>query len=59
MQYSLSQLFPALVSNGGGDIRGEVAPQGTFGNVWGHFGRPKWGRRGFYWHLVGRSQGCC
>lgn len=37
-------------------IRGDITPQGIFGNVWSHFWLSQlWG----YYHLEGRGQGCC
>lgn len=35
---------------------GNVAPLGTFGNVWRHSGLSWWG---CYWHLMHRGQGYC
>lgn len=34
-------------------------PGGTFGNIWGHWVVTMGWGGGYYWHLVGRGQGCC
>lgn len=40
--------------------QGQFCPQGTFNNVWRHFGLSQLGLRGrgwqSYWHLVGRGR---
>lgn len=36
----------------------DLASQGHFDNGWRHFDCHNLGR-GYYWHLVNRSQGCC
>lgn len=36
---------------------GGFASQGTFGDVWRYFWLPQ--LEGYYWHQMGRGQGCC